>query len=128
MSNPIVQNIIHYLAPAVIAFLTFYLVDIFKKVSSWIDGLPDIAKQILVLAVSYVLTEVGALLGVTLPTSIGGFDSTSIQALLSGLLAFALKHAQQIATNTKTAATATTVANSAASKAGTPQAPQPPKT
>jgi hypothetical protein len=115
--SPLVQNLIHYIAPAVIAFLTFYLVDLFKGLNSWIDGLPAIAKQLLVLAISYALTQIGALLGITLPTSIAGFDSTSISALLSGLLAFALKHGQQIAATQN-------VTKTVASQIGVAQPPQ----
>lgn len=69
---------------------TFLLVLITNKLIPAISKLPTLVMQVVVIAIGFGLSKVGGLIGVTLPDSLAGFDSNSVQALLNGLAALAV--------------------------------------
>lgn len=96
--NPILLQFLTLLVPVIVGIATVPLMDLLKKLSTLVDGLPDAVKQLLVIVIAYLLNLVGHALGVTLPTSLGGFDSVTVGSLISAILAYVLKNAQQLST------------------------------
>lgn len=90
------QQILTLAIPVIVGVLTVPLVNLIKKASTWVDALPDAVKQLFVLLVAYAANLLSGLLGVTLPTSLGGFDSTAVGTLISAVLAYLLHLASSV--------------------------------
>ena len=82
----LLQALLAVLLPAIAVYLSMQLL----KLSTAIDQLPGIVKQVLTVLEGFVFAKLGALLGVALPGSLGGFDPGVVQGLLSALVAWAI--------------------------------------
>lgn len=78
-----------FLVPALVAllpgFVTSWVMSALKKLSTWINNLPSVAKVIVVIGIAFAVVEVKHLIGLALPTTLEGFI---INALVVALVAF----------------------------------------
>lgn len=103
------QQILTLAIPIIVGIVTVPIVNLFKQASTWLDKQPDVIKQLLVLLFAYGANLIAQKTGITLPTSIGGFDSASVGTLITTILAYILHLASSVST-VKTAISTPTVA------------------
>src|SRR5258708_5075807 len=84
----LVQALIAALLPAIAAFITFQLIK--KYALPWLDKQSSVVQQLIVGSEGVLFAKAGALLGLTLPATLQGFDANNVQAILNGLAAVAL--------------------------------------
>lgn len=107
--SPVLQQFLTLLVPVVVAILTVPLLTYIKKAITAIGNLPAPVQQLIALIIAWGLNELATVLGVTLPTSLGGFDSASVGTLFSAMLAYILHIAQQTSQVKATLASSTVV-------------------
>lgn len=94
--SPQLQQTVTLLIPIVVGILTVPIMNGFKALSDYVCKLPPTAQRALVGLIAYLLNLVAGLLHITLPTSLGGFDSTAVGTLIAATLAYGLHAANQL--------------------------------
>lgn len=89
--NALLPDLIAILGPLLVAGITYYAVDGLSRASDWIDSLHPHLKRGVVLAIASVITLAASKLAIALPTDLNGWDPTTIDALVSAVLAMATK-------------------------------------
>jgi hypothetical protein len=85
------------LTPVLVGFLTPFVLDAIKRSSAWIDGAPAYVKQGAAIAIAAAATTLGTVLQIgSLPTDLAQWDAQTVQALVAGFLAIAIKQHQQL--------------------------------
>lgn len=84
------------LFPVVVAAVTMEGFEKIQYLSEKVDSLKGIYKQLAVVIIAYVLTWLGSLLGVVLPTELGQLAPTDISAALSSALAFLFHNSARV--------------------------------
>jgi hypothetical protein len=79
------------LGPLIVGVVTLYAMEWLTKASAWIDGLSPHLKRGVVMALAGAITLAANRLGVALPTDLALWEPTTIDALVSGVLAMAAK-------------------------------------
>lgn len=102
--NSLLDSIIGTILPIIFGVITVPIMNALKKASDWVDARPAWLQQFIVLIIAYILTQIGALAGVKLPTTIGGLDSTAVQTILVWLISQAVHIAQKLSSKTPTGA------------------------
>ena len=88
------------LAVPAVGVLTVYLMAGVKRLVGWVDRLPVLVQQLVVLVIAAAVTWLGVFFGVEgLPTDLTLWTDPNASALLSALVAFALHAAQKRRTN-----------------------------
>lgn len=86
----ILLKLLGLVGPMLVALLTVPLMAGLKKAVTLLGKLPPVAQQVLVLLISFGLTQLGALLNVAIPTDLTLFADSDVNALLSAALAMAI--------------------------------------
>lgn len=81
---------VEFVGPAVVGIITVPLFSLVKRYLSWVDKAPAWTKQILVVVTAGVLTYLGSLLNVVLPTDVALFGEPEVSALLSAAMAYGI--------------------------------------
>lgn len=68
-----------------------------RKASTFVDTLPALAKQGIVLAVAFAVVQVNGLLGLDLPVDALGFSADALNALITALLSFGVYSVAKVA-------------------------------
>ena len=85
------------LTPIIVGFLTPFVLDAIKRASGWLDAAPGYVKQAAAIASAAVATTLGGLLEVgTLPADLAAWDAQTVEALVAGFLAIAIKQHKQL--------------------------------
>ena len=82
----LIQAVIAVLIPAVATYLAVQVAKFSAAVDSW----PGIVKQLFTVVVAFGAAKLGALLGVSLPGELSGFDASAIQAVLAAVASWVL--------------------------------------
>jgi hypothetical protein len=84
------------LTPIIVGFCTPFVLDAIKRSSAWLDGAPAYVKQGAAVAIAALATTLGSALQIgSLPADLAQWDAQTVQALVAGFLAIAIKqHAQ----------------------------------
>lgn len=81
---------LEYIGPVIIGIIVVPLFDIIKKTTKIVGNWPAFVQQIMVAAVSGLLTWLGTLLNVVLPADLSLFGQPELSALLSAALALGI--------------------------------------
>lgn len=84
-----VSSLIAQLLPVVAGFIATVTFQVVKHAVTALDAAPAIVKQILVVVLAALLTWLGAVLGVPLPTDIHAINPTVWTGLVAGALSLA---------------------------------------
>ena len=87
----ILPDLLTILGPLVVGVVTLYAMEGLTKASAWIDGLSPHIKRGVVMAIAGAITLAANRLGVSLPTDLALWEPTTIDALVSAVLAMAAK-------------------------------------
>jgi hypothetical protein len=87
----ILPDLLTILGPFIIGGITLYAMEWLTKASAWIDGLSPHLKRGVVMAIAGAITLAANRLGVALPTDLALWEPTTIDALVSAVLAMAAK-------------------------------------
>jgi hypothetical protein len=79
------------LGPLLVGAITYVTTDWITRYAMWVDRLSPPLKRGLVVAIAGVITLVANRLGVALPTDLALWEPSTIDALVSGVLAMAAK-------------------------------------
>lgn len=82
-------DLLEYIGPTLVGLLTVPVVQVLKRLRAIDDRGPTL-KRLLVVAISYGLTQAGQWLGVALPGELALFTGADVEALLSAALAMAI--------------------------------------
>lgn len=83
--------------PILIGFLTPFVVDALKRASRWLDAAPAFVKQGAAVAIAAAATTLGTVLGTgELPADLAAWDYQTVEALVAGFLAIAIKQHKQL--------------------------------
>lgn len=86
----ILFQLLELLGPLIVALLTVPIMNGLKRVVTFIDGTNATVKQILVVIISFGLTQLGELANVALPGELSLFTGDDVGALLSAGIAMAI--------------------------------------
>lgn len=78
------------LVAVLVAWATQHVLEGIKRVASFVDAFPAILKQVSAVVIAFGLMWLGEFLQTPLPETLQAFDATSVQALLSGIGAWAI--------------------------------------
>lgn len=85
------------LTPVLVGFVTPFVVDALKRASAWLDAAPAFVKQGAAIAIAAAATTIGQAIQVgSLPTDLAAWDQHTVEALVAGVLAIAVKQHQQL--------------------------------
>jgi hypothetical protein len=85
------------LTPVLVGFLTPFVLDALKRASGWLDAAPAFVKQGAAIAIAAAATTLGTVLQVgSLPADLAQWDHQTVEALVAGILAIAVKQHQQL--------------------------------
>lgn len=73
------------LLPILVAALTRYVTEGLQSLIAVMDKLPAIVKQIVVVAIAFLLTHLSLALGIPLPESLDGLTPEVVSSILSAL-------------------------------------------
>lgn len=83
--------------PILVGVITPFVVDALKRASAWLDASPAYVKQAAAIAVAAVATTLGGLLEMgSLPADLAAWDAQTVEALVAGFLAIAIKQHKQL--------------------------------
>lgn len=82
------QLLITSLIPVIAGALTSLAMTGLRKVSAWVDAQAAWIKQLIVVLIAFGVTQLGALLGLELPTNALLWDGTIVETVITALLAF----------------------------------------
>lgn len=85
-----VAQLIGGLVTIVAGGLTSLVTELLQKWSTFVDGLPDRVKQIIVLALAFGVTKLNTLLGLALPVDVTGWSADIINTLITAGLSFGI--------------------------------------
>ena len=68
--------------------LTTVVMGLFRKASTWVDGLPKRAKQAIVLGIAFGVVQLNGLLGLTMPVDALGWTADLVNTLIAAGLSF----------------------------------------
>jgi hypothetical protein len=91
MLRALLPDLLTILGPLVVGVVTLYAMEWLTQASVWIDTLSPHLKRGVVLAIAGAITLAAARLGVVLPTDLALWEPTTIDALVSAVLAMAAK-------------------------------------
>jgi hypothetical protein len=77
--------------PLIVALVTYYATDGLARWQPWVNGLNPHLKRGVVLAIASVISLVAHYTATTLPTDLALWDPTTIDTLVSAILAMAVK-------------------------------------
>jgi len=87
----LLMGLVNLAGPVLVALLVVPLYQLLKKrVLPWLDSLPAPVQRLAVLLVAALLTWLGTMLNVVLPTDLAFFAEADVSALLSAALAWCL--------------------------------------
>lgn len=85
------------LTPVLVGFVTPFVLDALKRASAWLDAAPVFVKQGAAIAIAASATTLGSLLQVgSLPADLASWDQQTVEMLVAGVLAIAVKQHQQL--------------------------------
>ena len=84
-------DLLTILGPLIVGAVTYYATEALTHASRWIDGLSPHIKRGVVMAIAAAITLLASRLGVALPTDLALWEPSTIDALVSGVLAMAAK-------------------------------------
>lgn len=85
------------LSPILIGVVTPHVLDAIKRVSSTLDAAPAYVKQGAAIAIAAVATALGAVVEMgSLPADLAQWDAKTVEALVAGFLAIAIKQHKQL--------------------------------
>ena len=85
------------LTPVIVGFVTPFVLDALKRASAWLDAAPVFVKQGAAIAIAAAATTIGHAIQVgSLPTDLASWDQQTVEALVAGVLAIAVKQHQQL--------------------------------
>ena len=84
-------DLIALIGPLLVGVITYYTTDYLQHAVSWIDALPPHLKRGLALTIASVITLGANALSVELPTDLALWTPDTMDALVSGSLALAVK-------------------------------------
>lgn len=84
------NSLLQALAPLAVALLTVPLMEALQKAVVWLDGQMAFVKQIVVVLIAWVLTQLGGLLDLALPTDLALFTGNDMEAVIAAAVAFAI--------------------------------------
>lgn len=85
------------LTPIIVGFLTPFVLDALKRANAWLDTAPAYVKQGAAIAIAALATTLGSWLEVgALPADLAQWDAQTVQALVAGFLAIAIKQHKQL--------------------------------
>jgi NhaP-type Na+/H+ or K+/H+ antiporter len=87
----ILPDLLTIVGPLLVGVVTLYAMEWLTKASTWIDGLSPHMKRGVVMAIAGAITLAANRLGVALPTDLALWEPTTIDALVSAVLAMAAK-------------------------------------
>ena len=87
----LLPDLLTIVGPLIIGGVTLYAMEWLTKASAWIDGLSPHLKRGVVLAIAGAITLAASRLGVALPTDLALWEPSTIDALVSAVLAMAAK-------------------------------------
>jgi hypothetical protein len=87
----LLPDLLTILGPLIIGGVTLYSMEWLTKASAWIDGLSPHLKRGVVMAIAGAITLAANRLGVALPTDLALWEPSTIDALVSAVLAMAAK-------------------------------------
>lgn len=76
--------------PVILPFANRYVFEAIQSIANFLEELPALAKQLLVVAQSYGLTHLAVILGVPLPEQLSGFTGETSLAVLTALAAIGM--------------------------------------
>jgi hypothetical protein len=87
----LLPDLLTILGPLVVGVATLYVMEWLTRASAWIDGLSPHVKRGVVMAIAGAITLVTNRLGVALPTDLALWEPSTVDALVSGVLAMSAK-------------------------------------
>jgi hypothetical protein len=87
----LLPDLLTILGPLLVGVVTLYAMEWLTKASAWIDGLSPHLKRGVVMAIAGAITLAASRLGVALPTDLALWEPSTIDALVSAVLAMAAK-------------------------------------
>lgn len=87
-----VVTILGVVLVALVPIVSVPINRVILNAAAWIDGLPAVAKQFVVVLVTTGLTTLATTIGHPLPATLGGFDTTVVADLLNVGITFLLHH------------------------------------
>jgi hypothetical protein len=87
----LLPDLLTILGPLLVGAATLSVMDWLTRASAWIDRLSPSLKRGVVMAIAGAITLLTSRLGVALPTDLALWEPSTIDALLSGVLAMSAK-------------------------------------
>jgi len=87
----ILPDLLTIVGPLLVGVITLVAMDALTRASAWIDRLSPHVKRGVVLAIASAITLLASKLGVVLPTELALWEPSTIDALVSAVLAMAAK-------------------------------------
>lgn len=84
-------DLLTIVGPLIVGVVTLYAMEGLTRASAWIDGLSPHIKRGVVMAIAGLVTLLASRLGVALPTDLALWEPSTVDALVSGVLAMAAK-------------------------------------
>lgn len=97
--NPTLLQFLTLLIPVIVGIAAVPIYDLIQEVITDLKKLPPSITQVLVLVFPLLANGIAQTTGVVLPTSLGGLNSAAVGTVISGLLAYLLKLAQNVTIN-----------------------------
>lgn len=83
--------------PILVGVITPFVVDALKRAVRWLDAAPAYVKQAAAIAIAALATTLGTVLGTgDLPADLAAWDYQTVEALVAGFLAIAVKQHKQL--------------------------------
>lgn len=95
----ILLNLLEQTGPVLAGIITVPILQGLKSVSSWLDARNPLVKQLLAVVIAFGLTQLGALLGTTLPGELELFTGDDIQGAVAAGIAFAVHAGRKASEN-----------------------------
>ena len=99
MRDFLLRQALALILPIITGIATPFILDAFKRLSATLDAAPTAVKQFAALTIATVATALAHVLpiGLTVPTDLGGWDASAVQAVLGALLGIVIKQQAQLA-------------------------------
>ena len=91
MLETLLPDLLTIVGPLLIAAVTYYATEWLTRYAAWVDALSPHLKRGVVLAIASAITLVASRLSVELPTDLARWDPSTIDALVSAILAMSVK-------------------------------------
>lgn len=96
MKTMMLSKLIDLALPLIVGILVPSVVDLLKRANTWLDTAPGPVKQATAFVVSALAMYLAQLTGIAIPTDLGAWDGTIVNAVIATLLGVALKQQKQV--------------------------------